>query len=178
MADFVERRITSSGQVTNANVAKARNQPYIDTVVNGKKARVYGSQEQLNQYEQKFGPDGKLRRDENGVPLYKKANDSEKVNRGEATVITGFDLQGAIQDFQNGEPVEQITDPNKTSASSGSKLPNVQFNPLEQFASYTPLWTMACLTTAQFNQPQLYRDNPASLKNIIFSSAGVLPVLY
>ena len=172
MADFVERRITSSGQVTNANVAKARNQPYIDTVVNGKKARVYGSQEQLNQYEQKFGPDGKLRRDENGVPLYKKANDSEKVNRGEATVITGFDLQGAIQDFQNGEPVEQITDPNKTSASSGSKLPNVQFNPLEQFASYTPLWTMACLTTAQFNQPQLYRDDPASLKNIIFSSAG------
>ena len=175
MVDFVERKVITTGgtgSLSTGNYNIDRSQPYIDTVVNGKQSRVYGSQEQLAQYQQKFGPDGKLRRDENGVPLYKKANDSEKVTKGEATVITGFDIQGAIQDFRNGEPTEQVLNPNTTNASSGAKLPNVQFNPLEKFASYTPLWTMACLTKEQFNQPQLYREDPASLKNIIFSSAG------
>lgn len=45
-------------------------------------------------------------------------------------------------------------------------------NVLEQFASYTPLWTMACLEPDQFNNPKRYRGNPGALKNIVFSSAG------
>jgi len=45
-------------------------------------------------------------------------------------------------------------------------------NVLEQFASYTPLWTLACLSPNQFNDPSLYRGNPAALENVIFSSAG------
>jgi hypothetical protein len=45
-------------------------------------------------------------------------------------------------------------------------------NPLEKFASYTPLWTFACLTPQQFNNPASYRGKPGSLKNIVFSSAG------
>lgn len=174
MADFVERKVitTGTGSLSTGNYNIDRSQPYVDTIVNGKKSRVYGTQEQLNQYEQKFGPDGKLRRDENGVPLYKKTQAAENVNKGEATVITNFDLKGAIQSFQNGEPTEQQTDPNKTQETSSERLPNRKLNPLERFASYTPLWTMACLTKEQFNQPSLYRDDPSSLKNIIFSSAG------
>ena len=45
-------------------------------------------------------------------------------------------------------------------------------NILEQFASYTPLWTLACLTPDQFNDPSSYRGKPAALENVIFSSAG------
>ena len=45
-------------------------------------------------------------------------------------------------------------------------------NILEQFASYTPLWTLACLTPDQFNNPGLYRAKPEALQNIVFSSAG------
>lgn len=45
-------------------------------------------------------------------------------------------------------------------------------NVLEQFASYVPLWTLACLEPNQFNDPSTYRGNPSALRNIIFSSAG------
>lgn len=45
-------------------------------------------------------------------------------------------------------------------------------NKLEQFASYSVLWTMACITPTQFNNPSSYRGNPAALNNVVFSSAG------
>lgn len=62
---------------------------------------------------------------------------------------------------------------NNTSTSSGNiKLPSLVDNPMEIFASATVLWTMACLTPAQFNDPRSYRNSPGDLKNIVFSSAG------
>ena len=45
-------------------------------------------------------------------------------------------------------------------------------NVLEQFASYSPIWTLACLTPEQFNKPSLYRGSPYLLDNIVLSSAG------
>jgi hypothetical protein len=45
-------------------------------------------------------------------------------------------------------------------------------NPLEQFASYSVLWTLACLTRSQFNDPSSYRGKEGALKNIVFSSGG------
>lgn len=45
-------------------------------------------------------------------------------------------------------------------------------NILEQFASYSPVWTLACLTPNQFNNPYTYRGIPGALQNIVFSSAG------
>jgi hypothetical protein len=45
-------------------------------------------------------------------------------------------------------------------------------NILEQFASYTPLWTLACLEPNQFNNPYTYRGIPGSLRHVVFSSAG------
>lgn len=45
-------------------------------------------------------------------------------------------------------------------------------NALEQFASYSPVWTLSCLEPNEFNNPKLYRGNPARLKNVILSSAG------
>lgn len=87
-----------------------------------------------------------------------------------------------------------VTDATEILASCGvadfDKLPDIDFyslagfvrqstadgppyeNILEQFASYTPLWTLACLTPDQFNNPGLYRGKPEALQNIVFSSAG------
>ena len=45
-------------------------------------------------------------------------------------------------------------------------------NVLEQFASYSPLWTLCCLTPEQFNKPSLYRGSPYLLDQIVLSSAG------
>jgi len=45
-------------------------------------------------------------------------------------------------------------------------------NVLEQFASYTPLWTLCCLTPSQFNDPRTYRGSPFALSNIVLSSGG------
>jgi hypothetical protein len=45
-------------------------------------------------------------------------------------------------------------------------------NPLTQYASYVPLWTLSALTQAQLNDPSLYRDKPTSSTSVVFSSAG------
>ena len=45
-------------------------------------------------------------------------------------------------------------------------------NPMEVFSSNTVLWTLACLTPAQFNDPRSYRNSPGELTNIVFSSGG------
>lgn len=45
-------------------------------------------------------------------------------------------------------------------------------NVLEQFASYAPLWTMACLEPNQINNPYTYRGIPGALRHVVFSSAG------
>jgi hypothetical protein len=67
-------------------------------------------------------------------------------------------------------------DPNKTSSilTFGVTSPGgpPYENVLEQFASYTPVWTMACLSPDQFNNPRSYRGKPGALRNIVFSSAG------
>ena len=64
------------------------------------------------------------------------------------------------------------SDPKKTQSKIIPKASLVN-NPLEQFASYNTLWTMAVLTKEQFNDPSLYRGNPSSLlNNIVFSAGG------
>lgn len=63
------------------------------------------------------------------------------------------------------------SDPNKP-ATVQKNLTSIVTNPLEQFSSYTPLWTMACIDRDQFNDPTLYRDNPSALTEVIISSAG------
>jgi hypothetical protein len=50
-----------------------------------------------------------------------------------------------------------------------AKVPNV----LENFASCTALWTLACISPSQFNDPASYRNSPADFKKfVVFSSAG------
>lgn len=65
-----------------------------------------------------------------------------------------------------------IANPSALIPSSRLSLPSLFPNPLEEFASYTTLWTMACLTPEQFNNPRSYRDSPTALKHIVFASGG------
>ena len=67
---------------------------------------------------------------------------------------------------------KQETKSNTTAASAKKNLPSLVKNPMEVFASSNILWTMACLTPEQFNDPKLYRNTPGALKNLVFSSAG------
>lgn len=60
----------------------------------------------------------------------------------------------------------------KAASTHRKNLNNIVDNVLENFASYTPLWTFAVLDPNQFNNPELYRNNPHELTNIVFSSAG------
>jgi hypothetical protein len=70
------------------------------------------------------------------------------------------DADGIVESFFNTFTLGKVA--------GGPPYPNV----LEEFASYTPLWTLACLEPNQYNNPNSYRGNKAALKHVIFSSAG------
>lgn len=93
------------------------------------------------------------------------------INQGLAAVTTGLEVAGAVSKIKNGLS-NLKKDSNKSSTSDPASLPSLVKNPLEKFASYTPVWTLACLTPKQFNNPSLYRQNPSQLKHIVMSSAG------
>lgn len=106
------------------------------------------------------------------------------VNTGTVTKNTGKSESQATQKIQNGQ---------SNTKTEAKKLPAVKYlpsfapNPMERFASYTVLWTLAVLTPQQFNDPKSYRTNGLDFagdffmdeatgriqeSSIIFSSAG------
>ena len=92
------------------------------------------------------------------------------LSKGQATRLTSDQFSKATDEIKNGKSTA-YTDTNKP-VTIKKNLESIVKNPLEEFASYTPLWTMACLTKDQFNDPRNYRNNESELKNIVFSSAG------
>ena len=94
---------------------------------------------------------------------------------GTARQVTNAFSQGAtiaIDKVKSWEP-----DPTKIPPLAVSFLKPIAGGPpyqniLEQFASYTPVWTLSCLTPNEFNNPNSYRNNPTRLSNVILSSAG------
>jgi len=85
---------------------------------------------------------------------------------------TGKKEEAAADDIQNGKSSLDSTGQNTVNLKVGAALVSTVSNPLHSFASYSPLWTMACLTKEQFNNPKLYRNNDSALTGIIFSSGG------
>lgn len=84
-----------------------------------------------------------------------------------ATVVTAQNnVSKAAVAFVNGQP----KDNSKPAVSNGPQFSIVK-NPLENFASLNMVWTLSCLTPAEFNNPSLYR-NSKEPTNVIFSSAG------
>jgi hypothetical protein len=90
---------------------------------------------------------------------------------GVADRVTGLLDVKATNPLKNGTSILK-TDPKIPVQNPGKNLPSLVRNPLEEFASYSTLWTLACLTPKQFNNPSSYRNNPADLKNVVFSSGG------
>ena len=92
------------------------------------------------------------------------------VNQGVAAVNTGLATAKAVDRLVNG--VSRTIDPPGKLATAGKNLSNIVANPLEQFASYSVMWTMACLEPSQFNNPASYRNSPSALKHVVLASAG------
>ena len=96
---------------------------------------------------------------------------------GAARSITNA-ISADAASFNVSKVADVITDPSKTSLikAFGTVKPPAGGPPyenvLEQFASYSPLWTLCCLTPEQFNTPKSYRGSPYLLDNIVLSSAG------
>ena len=88
---------------------------------------------------------------------------------GTAENITNLDPTRPSNPLRGGVSTQQAS---KTTTAFVKDLPALVPNPMEKFASTNVLWTMACLTPKQYNNPSSYRNSPADLTNIIFSSGG------
>lgn len=95
------------------------------------------------------------------------------IPRGAAEIVTGLTESRALDQIINRQSTSIRREEGKSATKGGVNLTNIVPNPLENFASYSPLWTMAVLTPQQFNKPSTYRtESPDSLSNIVFSSGG------
>ena len=113
---------------------------------------------------------GAVGRKPDGSPIDENSS-KPGLPKGTAIINTDKSESGATVEIEGGEAETPIVDPTQTTSTEGRGVRSIP-NPLEQFASYSPLWTMACLTREQFNDPRSYRNSPADLKHIVFSSAG------
>jgi hypothetical protein len=94
------------------------------------------------------------------------------VIRGVAQVITGLSSPRSVLNLVAGQAASFLPPAlGNTSGQQGTNVKGIP-NALEQFASYTPLWTMSALEPMQFNDPRSYRNSPADLKHVVFASAG------
>lgn len=96
------------------------------------------------------------------------------INQGVAQVTTAVKTIASATSFLTGGANIGFAGFSAKEGSSTDLSSNIQhyMNPLENFASYTPLWTFACLTPQQFNDPFSYRGKPSALQHVVFSSAG------
>ena len=110
-------------------------------------------------------------------------NLATSLNQGFAAVTTGLKANSAIALVNGASGIVDVFNgitgglTSSTTTGVGGNLTTINgiqhyMNPLEKFASYTPLWTFSCLDPKQFNNPASYRGKTSSLKNVVFSSAG------
>ena len=92
------------------------------------------------------------------------------IGKGLASIASGQSVARATDTIRRG--ISSVLAGEGKFDQSTTSPPNILPNPLENFASYSPMWTFACLDTKQFNNPQSYRNNPSELKNIVFASGG------
>lgn len=109
--------------------------------------------------------------------VFEKATGVLNIARGSAKVLGN--ASQAISTITNVDSVTNLVGDVFNQGMEGLGLfspPSISGPPfeniLEQFATYTPLWTLACITPDQFNNPNLYRGIPGALQNVVFSSAG------
>lgn len=93
------------------------------------------------------------------------------INYGSVESITGRTRPKATDVLKNGNSTVR-ENPLTSSKTNSKNLPSLVKNPLEDFASYNVLWTLACLTPDQFNNPSSYRNSTKDLQNVVFASGG------
>lgn len=93
------------------------------------------------------------------------------ISTGIASRITGLNPARAVDALAGGAS-SVLADVNKLSQTPRAGLNNIIMNPMENFASYTFMWTFACLEPKQFNNPASYRNSTGDLKHIVFASGG------
>ena len=97
---------------------------------------------------------------------------SSSLSKGLIEKLTGKKEESAADKIVNGNSSLEDKTKDRIHSKSGSKFEKLVENPLLNFASYSPMWTMACLTKDQFNNPTLYRNKDSALTGVIFSSGG------
>jgi hypothetical protein len=95
---------------------------------------------------------------------------ASSISKGAVSVVTGL-TAGRAKDVLKGGISSVLSDAGKFNQTN-TEPPNIIKNPLENFAHYSPLWTFACITPAQYNNPQSYRNSPKELKHVVFASGG------
>ena len=151
MANLEEYRIQSTGTAANFNITdEVRQQPYITTRINGKDAKVYGTQEQLDAYQNKK-PDGTK-----NIPA---ATDTAIPQVFVDAFKKAAGAKVDIDQEQKSDAAGAEESQNSNAGTSGKNLSSLVPNPLGNFASINHLWTMAVLTPKQFNNPALYRNS-------------------
>ena len=111
-----------------------------------------------------------LLRKPDGTPVTGGQTNSS-INTGTVANITNLTLPKATDLLKNGAS-SVLRDLSKSTSAATKNLPNLVKNPMEDFASVSVLWTLACLTPEQFNNPVSYRNNPKDLQHVVFSSGG------
>ncbi len=118
-------------------------------------------------------------RDTGGKITIRKPDGSEvsseptnsSIGIGTVSKITNLTLPKATDLLKNGVS-SVLKDLSKSTSAATKNLPNLVKNPMEDFASVNVLWTLACLTPEQFNNPSTYRKSPSDLQHVVFSSGG------
>lgn len=106
-----------------------------------------------------------------GTPIIDFQTPTQLAN-GLAQVTTGSLPTSPFGTTSAASVIPSILQSNPKQTTTQPILPAVFRNPLENFASYSAIWTLACLEPKQLNNPTSYRNSPAELKNIVFASAG------
>ena len=158
MADLEEYRIQSNGSAANVNITdEVKQQPYITTRINGKDAKVYGTQQQLDDYKNKK-PDGTSKIAFKTDTSVREVDVQKIVDETRAVLNIDKPVKNASESASDGRDAQGTVE-KPYSSPSGNNLGSTFPNPLADFASINHLWTMAVLTPKQFNNPNLFRNS-------------------
>ena len=146
ISEFVERRIQDNGQLVNFNID--RTQGFRDIEIRGQKTRIFGTEQQLDQF---------LNKKPDGSPVMQFPAGTT-VSKGTAEKTTGKKEESAVNNISNGVgDVVPVSVSKHTRA--GHHLPGLVANPMENFATVNHLFSLVVLTPKQYNNPSSYRTN-------------------
>jgi len=92
--------------------------------------------------------------------------------QGAASRVTGLLSAKASDVLQPGGITSILQKEGAIKTNPATNLSNIIYNPLENLASMSPMWTLSAVTIEQFNNPLSYRNSPKDLQYVVFASGG------